>query len=129
MPKAAELVEAKKSLLESDLKIEANEKQPKRARDIDIKEFYLGVWHIKVAVPRGRLAVKHYVDSFRSSMPLIKRLVVDIWSLSPSLFIIYLFCKIWRGIEEALLMHLTGTLLRKVLGNSLNDILTEIFPG
>ena len=81
---------------------------------IDIKEFHLGVWHIKVALPRGRFAVKHYIDTIRSSLPFVQRLTMDIWALAPSLLILYLVCQFWTGVEEALLLQLSGTLLRKV---------------
>ena len=122
MSETTEIMELKQSLLEgTSVKDDVTDKLSTAVRDIDIKEFHLGVWHIKVALPKGRFAVKHYVDTIRSSIPLVRRLTMDIWALSPSLFILYLFCQFWNGVEEALLMQLTGTLLRKVWKRALDS--------
>jgi len=115
MSKTLELAEAKQALLDDgDLKKEPTDKLLDYANNVQIKDYHLGVWHIKVAFPRGPFAGMHYLENIRTSIPLIRRLTMDIWALSPSLFILYLFCQFWEGIEEALLMQITGTLLRKV---------------
>jgi len=115
MSETVQLADEKQSLLEdTPLKPDAAKKVSDSFHDDEIKEFDIGIWHIKVALPRGRFAVKHYIDTFRTSLPLVRRLATDIWALSPPLMTLYLLCQFWDATEGAMTMQLTGTLLRKV---------------
>jgi len=115
MSEAKEPVETKQSLLEdSEKKSKPTEKVSDTFHDIEIKEFNVGVWHIKVAFPRGRFPIKHYVDTIATSLPFIRRLAEDIWSISPTLFILYLACHFWTAVQEAVHIRMSGILLEKV---------------
>jgi hypothetical protein len=78
--------------------------------NIIIEKLRLGVWTLKIAKTSGH---KWWTD-VKSAVPLFYRLFSDIFTLSPRLFTIFVFCKIWQGVEDALLMHFSSLLLRRV---------------
>ncbi|PPQ71993.1 hypothetical protein CVT24_008263 [Panaeolus cyanescens] len=82
-------------------------------RNITISMHQLGVWKLKVAHSKSPFYMNYYRD-FSQSYPLFVRLTKDIYNVSPRLFTFYIFSQIWGSIEEALMMHLSGILLRSV---------------
>jgi hypothetical protein len=89
----------------------------KQANPIDpnivIDDVQLGIWRIRVGkTPRWNL--RRHFDSITSAYPLFHRLCGDIFSLSPRIFVFFLVCQIWSGVEDAILMHLSSSLLRMV---------------
>ncbi|KAF8163821.1 P-loop containing nucleoside triphosphate hydrolase protein [Crassisporium funariophilum] len=90
-----------------------NEKKPLVDADIVIEDIRLGVWTLKLAKPSG-MNLQKYWDDIRSAYPLLRRLCGDIYSLAPRLFIFYIICQMWSGVEEALLMHFSSSLLRTI---------------
>ncbi|PPR06482.1 hypothetical protein CVT24_002568 [Panaeolus cyanescens] len=85
-------------------------------RDITVSSHLFGVWRLKVAHPNNPLAMgslKYHRD-FIQSLPLFLRLARDIYDVSPRLFVIYLAGQVWSGVDETLLMHFSGVLLKTV---------------
>jgi hypothetical protein len=74
-----------------------------------IENLRLGVWNIKIAKPTGL-----QLAQIKSALPLFYRLCSDIFTLAPRLFTFFVFCQIWQGVEDALLMHFSSSLLRRV---------------
>jgi hypothetical protein len=83
--------------------------------NIIIENLRLGAWNLKIAktIQAGHKFDQWWTD-IKSAVPLLYRLCSDIFSLAPRLFTLFVFCQIWRGIEDALLMHFSSLLLRRV---------------
>jgi len=56
-------------------------------------------------------------ESFLQGLPLFYQLSVEIWSIAPRLFTLFLLTQLWQGIEDALQMHFSTRLLKAVSGN------------
>lgn len=80
---------------------------------IIIDDIQLGVWRLKVGKPPGWVLRQHF-NSITSAYPLFRRLCRDIFSLSPRIFVSFFVCQFWSGIEDAVLTHLSSSLLRMV---------------
>jgi hypothetical protein len=81
--------------------------------NIIIENIKLGEWNFKIAKISGHMLIQWWRD-IKSAVPLFYRLCSDIFTLAPRLFIFYILCQIWRGVEGALLMHFSNLLLRRV---------------
>jgi hypothetical protein len=81
--------------------------------NIIIENLRLGIWNLKIAKPTGHKLVQWWTD-IKSAVPLLYRLCSDIFSLAPRLFTLFLFCQIWKGVEDALSMYFSSLLLRRV---------------
>ena len=81
--------------------------------NIIIENLRLGVWNLKIARTSGHKLVQWWTD-IKAAVPLFHRLCSDIFALSPRLFTLFVFCQIWQGVEDALLMHFSSLLLRRV---------------
>jgi hypothetical protein len=109
--------------------------KPKADSDIIIEDLRLGVWNLRIAKTAGH----QWWREIKSARPLFFRLCSDIFTLEPlrlasrlssvfeaktdlsplairkpRLFTIFLFCQIWQGVEDTLLMHFSSLLLRRV---------------
>ncbi|KAH9484595.1 ATP-dependent lipid A-core flippase [Psilocybe cubensis] len=81
--------------------------------NVRIDEFQLGVWRFKIATETGFNPQKYWED-VKVSLPLFFRLAVDVFTISPRLFTIYIVCQIWQGIEDTILLQLSNNLLKTV---------------
>ena len=81
--------------------------------NIVIENLRLGVWNLKIAKTTGFKIVQWWTDT-KSAVPLLYRLCSDVFSLAPRLFTLFLFCQIWKGVEDALSMYFSSLLLRQV---------------
>ena len=86
--------------------------------NIIIENIRLGVWNFKIAKISGDMHVQWWTD-IKSAAPLFYRLFSDIFTLSPHLFTFFVFCQMWQGVEDALLMHFSSLMLRRVCHNCL----------
>jgi hypothetical protein len=77
-----------------------------------IENLRLGVWNLRIAKTTG--TGHQWWGDIKSAGPLFYRLCSDIFTLEPRLFIIFVFCQIWKGVEDALLMYFSSLLLRRV---------------
>jgi hypothetical protein len=77
--------------------------------DFIIEDLRLGVWKIRIDKTTG-----YEWREMKSAGPLFYRFCSDIFTLEPRLFTIFIFCQIWRGVEDTLLMHFSSLLLRRV---------------
>jgi hypothetical protein len=84
--------------------------------NIIVENLRLGVWNLKIAESTGHKLVQWWTD-IKSAVPLFYRLCSDIFTLAPRPFTFFVFCRIWQGVEDALLMHFSGLLLRQVCHN------------
>ena len=82
-----------------------------------IENLRLGVWNLKIAKTTGLKLVQWWTD-IKSAVPLLYRLFSEVFSLAPRLFTLFLFCQIWKGVEDALSMYFSGLLLRHVCHDS-----------
>jgi len=76
-----------------------------------IDEFQLGIWKIFIATQKHAQGV--WVEIWET-YPLIIRLIVDIYTISPRLLYLLLLTRCWNGVELALEMRLENTLLAQV---------------
>ncbi|PBL01640.1 P-loop containing nucleoside triphosphate hydrolase protein [Armillaria gallica] len=71
----------------------------------------LGVW--KVALLNDtHWDYKRKWNSLLMALPLFRRLAIDVYTLEPTLSILFILEKIWSGIESAVLLYLSSRLLR-----------------
>lgn len=75
----------------------------------------LGVWRVLIEKelpfdPAARWR------SFTDFLPLVRRLVVDVYKLGPGLFFMACFSQIWSYLEDILLLHLSNRILTIVSG-------------
>ena len=81
--------------------------------DIIIEDVRLGVWNLRIAKTTGHNLGQWWKD-IKSAVPLFYRLCSDIFTLAPRLFTLFVFCQVWQGVEDALLLHFSSLLLRRV---------------
>jgi hypothetical protein len=81
--------------------------------DIIIEEVQLGLWKLKLGHPPS-LNLRRLLDSIKSAYPLYSRLFLDIYRISPRHFTFFLMCQAWKGVEAAILLHLSSSLLSQV---------------
>ena len=84
--------------------------------NIIVENLRLGVWNLKIAKTTGHMLTQWWID-VKSGVPLFYRLASDIFTLAPLPFTFFVFCQFWEGIEDALLMHFSSLLLRRVCHN------------
>ncbi len=73
----------------------------------------LGVW--KVALLNDtHWDYKRKWNNLLMALPLFRRLAIDVYTLEPTLSILFILEKIWSGIESAVLLYLSSRLLRIV---------------
>ena len=80
----------------------------KAESNIIIENLRLGVWNLKIAKTTRRWR------DIKSAVPLFYRFCSETFTLAPRLFTFFVFCQIWQGVEDALSMHFSGLLLRRV---------------
>lgn len=81
--------------------------------NVKIEEMKLGVWTMKLASEPG-FNPKAYWKSLKGDLPLLQRLALDIFSVSPWLFTVYIICQVWQGIEDSISLQLSNNLLKTV---------------
>ncbi|KAF9552397.1 P-loop containing nucleoside triphosphate hydrolase protein [Agrocybe pediades] len=81
----------------------------------EIREYQYGVWKFKVAdysatskSPRQRW------NDFISSLPLLWRLVSDVFNVAPVLLVLYVLSEIWGGIDSTLMIHFANQILQTI---------------
>lgn len=92
----------------------ANEDQYASIRiDGRAAELHLGVWNLKIA-SNPDLDLLGKWKAVKAGLPLFARLALDIFHISPRLFVIFIFCQFWEGVEEMVLLHQSNNVLRAV---------------
>ncbi len=76
-----------------------------------ISEFQLGIWKVFIATQNHAQGV---LAEIWETYPLIIRLIVDIYTISPRLLYLLLLTRCWNGVELALEMRLENILLAQV---------------
>jgi hypothetical protein len=90
------------------IKRDHNEKPD--STEANLSTIQLGVWGVLLQQESPLDFRKEWSDLF-STLPLIRRVVTEIYILDPSLFIFFIISKVWAGIESALLLYLSSRLL------------------
>ena len=73
----------------------------------------MGIWQFSTPKETGWSFGIRW-DEVRSTWTLLRRLALEIYALCPGLLVLFVLSKIWGGVEDALLMHLSSRLLRIV---------------
>ncbi|KAF9010198.1 hypothetical protein BDQ17DRAFT_1006593 [Cyathus striatus] len=73
----------------------------------------LGIWHLRSSEHGFYDFGKHWRDLV-SVVPWFYRMAVDVYHLSPFLFIAFVVSMIWSGLESAILTHLSSQLLKVI---------------
>jgi len=81
-----------------------------------ISETQLGIWKIFIAKKGAQSVLSEIWETY----PLIIRLIVDIYTISPRLLYLLLLTRCWDGVELALQMRLENILLAQVNGAVVN---------
>lgn len=82
-----------------------------------ISEQY-GVWEVLMMNEGHRERYRRLFHDAPKSFPSLYRLIQDIYSLSPVLFILFSLSQLWMGCQEAVKMHFSSQVLRMVRGIS-----------
>ena len=81
--------------------------------NVVIESQQLGVWRLLLASNKG-MRPRQYYEEFQTLTPYVIRLFSDVYATAPRLFVLFLFLRIWQGLEEAFLTHLSTRILRAV---------------
>lgn len=73
----------------------------------------LGVWRVLIAKSVSSLPGKNWRDTF-TVFPLFLVFVMEIYQLSPELFIFFVFTRLWSGIQSSLVLRTSNNLLTVV---------------
>ncbi|KAK0463142.1 uncharacterized protein EV420DRAFT_1732696 [Desarmillaria tabescens] len=71
----------------------------------------LGVWKV-VLLNNARWDYRSRWNNLLLAFPLFRRLAIDVYTLDPTLSILFILEKIWSGVESAILLYLSSRLLR-----------------
>ena len=84
--------------------------------NIIIEDLKLGTWILKIAKDTTSTKKKLVLrwEEIKSAVPLFYRLFSDIFTLAPRLFTLFVFCRIFEGLEDAMGMYFSSALLRRV---------------
>ncbi|KAJ2917467.1 hypothetical protein MD484_g2900, partial [Candolleomyces efflorescens] len=92
---------------------EGDPPEPNKFDDVVIESQQLGVWRLLLASKKG-IRPSHYYEEFQTLAPYVIRLFSDVYTTAPRLFVLFLFLRIWQGLEEAFLTHLSTRILRAI---------------
>jgi hypothetical protein len=85
---------------------------PQKERTYTVKQY--GVWEV-LFMDEGYLeAYQRLIHDTPKSLPSLYRLIRDIFSLSPTLFVVFVCCQLWGGSQEAVKMHFSNKALSVV---------------
>jgi hypothetical protein len=78
-----------------------------------VHEKVIGVWQFSTLKEIAWNPLVTWTE-LTSAFYLFRRLALEIYALAPGLLSLYIFSKIWYGIESAILLHLSSHLLQIV---------------
>ncbi|KAF8894755.1 P-loop containing nucleoside triphosphate hydrolase protein [Infundibulicybe gibba] len=84
------------------------EKPPPSAGSVNRQQF--GVWQILTL--NEAFSWRAVLGGFLSGLPLIKRIVLEVYHVAPGDCLRYMLAKLWSGVESALLVYFSTRLLR-----------------
>ena len=100
----------------SQLTDEKNKPTEEKKPTPKIDEYQLGIWRLMIQQD-VMFDIRRFWDSFLQGLPLFYQLSVEIWSIAPRLFTLFILTQLWHGIEDAFQMHFSTRLLKLVCGN------------
>ncbi|KAK0464132.1 P-loop containing nucleoside triphosphate hydrolase protein [Armillaria novae-zelandiae] len=81
----------------------------------EVETFQLGVW--KVSILKAFKSPSNLRNQFldlKDALRYIRRLVIDVYTLEPVLTTLFVFNKIWSGVQSGLLLYFSSQILRMV---------------
>ncbi|KAJ7644001.1 P-loop containing nucleoside triphosphate hydrolase protein [Roridomyces roridus] len=76
-----------------------------------IEEVQLGVWRILIQKETSSAGVAARWSKFKTMVPTVQRHVAEVVALAPVLISLIFLSKLWTGLEDVLLLHLSGRIL------------------
>ncbi|KAK0191694.1 P-loop containing nucleoside triphosphate hydrolase protein [Armillaria mellea] len=82
---------------------------------VQVETIQLGVWKLLIAKsPVNPLDILKRWNRVASSVPFLKRLAIDVYTLDPWLSVLYVLSKIWWGLESVVSLYLSSRLLKTI---------------
>ncbi|PBK72150.1 hypothetical protein ARMSODRAFT_745078 [Armillaria solidipes] len=82
---------------------------------VQVETIQLGVWKVLMAKsPMNPLDISKRWNRVASSVPFLKRLAIDVYTLDPCLSVLYVLSRIWWGVESAVSLYLSSRLLKTI---------------
>ncbi|TFK24505.1 P-loop containing nucleoside triphosphate hydrolase protein [Coprinopsis marcescibilis] len=83
-------------------------------KDVVIEESQVGVYRVLVATVKGGFDLYKQFGFVYSALPLLHRLLADVYNQDRVLFTLYIVSRFWGSVENALLMQMSSDLLRTI---------------
>ncbi|KAK0209689.1 P-loop containing nucleoside triphosphate hydrolase protein [Armillaria fumosa] len=78
-----------------------------------LETFQLGIWKVSILKTTPLNLRKQFVD-LKDALRYFKRLAIDVYTLEPVLATLFIFNKLWSGVQSALLLYFSSQILRIV---------------
>ncbi|KAK0464131.1 P-loop containing nucleoside triphosphate hydrolase protein [Armillaria novae-zelandiae] len=79
----------------------------------ELKTFQLGIWKVSILKTSPFNLRKQFVNLI-DALRYFKRLAIDVYSLEPVLATLFVFNKLWSGVQSALLLYFSSQILQMV---------------
>ncbi|SJL17823.1 uncharacterized protein ARMOST_21386 [Armillaria ostoyae] len=79
----------------------------------ELETFQLGVWKVSILKSSPLDLRKQFLD-LKDALRYFKRLAIDVYTLEPILATLFVFNKLWSGVQSALLLYFSSQILRMV---------------
>ncbi len=79
----------------------------------ELETFQLGVWKVSV-LKSSPLNLRKQFSDLKDALRCFKRLAIDVYTLEPILATLFVFSKLWSGVQSALLLYFSSHILRMV---------------
>ncbi|KAK0430901.1 P-loop containing nucleoside triphosphate hydrolase protein [Armillaria borealis] len=79
----------------------------------ELETFQLGVWKVSILKSSPFNLRKQFLD-LKDALRYFKRLAIDVYTLEPILATLFVFNKLWSGVQSALLLYFSSQILRMV---------------
>ncbi|KAG2004512.1 ATP-binding cassette transporter [Coprinopsis cinerea AmutBmut pab1-1] len=93
-----------------------NDSSDSKYRDVKIEEYQTGIWRVLLSKQgqfKGPKAFEQFTH-FYKSFDHIRQLYMDIYTLSPTLFLLHVLSSLWSGLQGALMLYYSSEILRAV---------------
>ncbi|KAF9525800.1 P-loop containing nucleoside triphosphate hydrolase protein [Crepidotus variabilis] len=91
----------------------SNESKNEADTKFTLHESQVGIWKLVVG---NNVATNLFTEAkaVKEAVPLFLVLVANIYAAAPYQFLMFTLCQLWYGIEDAIQMHISSTLLHKI---------------
>ncbi|KAK0231574.1 P-loop containing nucleoside triphosphate hydrolase protein [Armillaria fumosa] len=89
--------------------------QKNQTNSVQVETIQLGIWKVVMAKsPMNHLDISKRWNRIASTVPFLKRLAIDVYTLDPCLSVLYVLTRIWWGVESAVSLYLSSRLLKTI---------------